>query len=74
METNVRERASFAGIGPEEREQILSRAVSYSKRTSEGQLQGMGADPASMTQQMSEAITQLQNQLTLLRLRARRRG
>ena len=60
----LRERASIAGIGAEEREQILSRADSYGKQlgTAEGQLQGMGADPASMAQQMSAAITQLQNQ------------
>ncbi|MCL4181227.1 MAG: hypothetical protein KJ072_26220 [Verrucomicrobia bacterium] len=60
----LRERASLAGIGPEEREAILNRADSYSKQlgTAENQLQGMGADPASMAQQMSAAITQLQNQ------------
>ncbi len=60
----LRERAGLAGIGAEEREQILARADSFDKQlgTTEGQLQGMGPDPASMTQQMSDAITQLQNQ------------
>lgn len=60
----LRERAGLAGIGAEEREQILARADSFDKQlgTTEGQLQGMGPDPASMAQQMSDAITQLQNQ------------
>jgi phage-related protein len=60
----LRERASLAGIGAEEREQILGRADSFDKQlaTTERQLQGMGPDPASMAQQMSDAITQLQNQ------------
>jgi hypothetical protein len=64
----LRERASLAGIGPEEREQIQARADSYQQQlgTTEGQLQGMGADPASMAQQMSAAITQLQNQFGTL--------
>lgn len=60
----LRERASLAGIGAEEREQILARADSYDQQlgTAEGRLQGLGPDPASMTQQMSAAIAQLQNQ------------
>lgn len=60
----LRERASLAGIGVEEREQMLGRADTFDKQlgTTEGQLQGMGPDPASMGQQMSATITQLQNQ------------
>jgi hypothetical protein len=60
----LRERASLAGISGEEREQILGRADSFDKQlgTAEGQLEGMGPDPTSMAQQMSDTITQLQNQ------------
>jgi hypothetical protein len=64
----LRERASLAGIGAQEREQILARADSFDQQLgrAEGQLQGLGADPASMAQQMSATITQLQNQFGTL--------
>jgi hypothetical protein len=62
--TQLRERASLAGIGADEREQILARADTFDKQlgSAEGQLEGLGPDPASMAQQMSDTITQLQNQ------------
>jgi hypothetical protein len=43
----LRERASLAGIGAQEREQILARADSFDQQLgrAEGQLQGLGADP-----------------------------
>jgi hypothetical protein len=60
----LRERAALSQLTEQEREQTLGRADTFERQLSgtEGQLAGMGPDPASMEQQMTAAITNLQNQ------------